>query len=193
MVTTHYSLLTMPNTNQQYDSVIHQCKEIFLKKTQDYGTSWRVLRSISIVDQIYIKAYRIRTVQEKGEQKIGDHISSEFIGIVNYAIIGLIQLELTEKDPEELEVAKAEAMYDRFSIAAKILMQSKNHDYGEAWRNMSQEGFVDLILSKLQRMRQIIANEGKTLISEGLDANYFDIINYAVFALILIDENKSNL
>ena len=183
----------MSNTNQQYDSVIHQCKEIFLKKTQDYGTSWRVLRPISIVDQIYIKAYRIRTVQEKGEQKIDDHISSEFIGIINYAIIGLIQLELTENDPEELEVPNAEAMYDRFSIAAKILMQSKNHDYGEAWRNMSQEGFVDLILSKLQRMRQIISNEGKTLISEGLDANYFDIINYAVFALILTDENKSNV
>ncbi|MGE5520856.1 MAG: DUF1599 domain-containing protein [Candidatus Dadabacteria bacterium] len=178
-------------TNEQYDAVIKNCKEIFIKKTADYGTAWRVLRTISIVDQIYIKAQRIRTIQEKGQQKIRDDITAEFIGIINYSIIGLIQLELTDNDPEELEVVKAESLYDRYSIAAKVLMESKNHDYGEAWRNMSQESFDDLILMKLQRMRQILANKGQTLISEGLDANFYDIINYAVFALILAGELKT--
>ncbi len=183
----------MTDTNQQYESIIKKCEEIFIKKTKDYGTSWRILRTISIVDQIYIKAQRIRTIQEKGEQKVGrvgDDIASEFIGIINYSIIGLIQMELTENDPEELDVTVAETLYHNYFIAAKTLMQSKNHDYGEAWRNMTQESFVDLILVKLQRMRQIISNKGKTIISEGLDANYYDMINYAVFALILMDESK---
>jgi hypothetical protein len=185
----------MTDTNQQYDAVIKKCEEIFIHKTKDYGTSWRVLRIISIVDQIYIKAQRIRTIQEKGEQrvgKIGDDIASEFIGIINYSIIGLIQMSLTENDPEELEVATVETLYHNYFIAAKNLMQSKNHDYGEAWRNMSQESFVDLILMKLQRMRQIVSNKGKTIISEGLDANYYDMINYAVFALILMHERSKN-
>src|SRR5829696_3866307 len=184
----------MADTNQQYESVIHQCQEIFIKKTKDYGTAWRVLRTISIVDQIYIKAQRIRTIQEKGEQKVekeGDDIRSEFIGIINYSIIGLIQLELTDNDPEELSLSAVEVLYDKYFIAAKHLMQSKNHDYGEAWRNMSQESFVDLVLMKLQRMRQIVSNKGKTLISEGLDANYNDMINYAVFAMILLEEKKA--
>lgn len=181
----------MRDTNQQYEEVIEQCRNIFINKTKDYGTAWRVLRTISIVDQIYIKAQRIRTIQDKGEQKIGDDIRSEFVGIINYSIIGLIQLELTDNDPEELSVEEVGSLYDRYFIAAKTLMQSKNHDYGEAWRNMSQESFADLILMKLQRMRQIVANKGKTLISEGLDANYFDMINYAVFALILLAEAKS--
>ncbi|HVK96484.1 MAG TPA: DUF1599 domain-containing protein [Flavisolibacter sp.] len=181
----------MSKTNEQYDSVINECKGIFLKKTKDYGTAWSVLRSISIVDQIYIKAQRIRTIQEKGEQKIADGITSEFIGIINYGIIGLIQLQLTEDDPEELEVNVVEELYNKYYTSAKLLMQSKNHDYGEAWRNMSQESLVDLILMKLQRMRQILSNKGKTLISEGLDANYYDIVNYAVFAMILIEEQKS--
>jgi hypothetical protein len=183
----------MTRTNEQYDTVIKQCEDIFFKKTKDYGTSWRVLRPISIVDQIYIKAQRIRTIQEKGEQKvgnIGDDIRSEFIGIINYSIIGLIQMQLTDDDPEELGVAEVEKMYHGYFLAAKDLMQSKNHDYGEAWRNMTQESFVDLVLMKLQRMRQILSNKGKTLISEGLDANYYDMINYAVFALILMDESK---
>ena len=181
------------NTNDQYDTIIKECEEIFLKKTKDYGTAWRVLRSISIIDQVYIKAQRIRIIQEKGEQKVsnvGDDIRSEFIGIINYSIIGLIQLELSEDDPEELEVKTAESLYHKYFIEAKNLMQSKNHDYGEAWRNMTQESFVDLILMKLQRMRQIVSNKGKTLISEGLDANYYDMINYAVFALILAKESK---
>jgi hypothetical protein len=179
-------------TNEQYDGVIARCKEIFIKKTADYGTAWRVLRTISIVDQVYIKAQRIRTIQELGHQKIGDDITAEFIGIINYSIIGLVQLELTDNDPEELDVATTESLYNRYAIAAKMLMESKNHDYGEAWRNMSQESFVDLILMKLQRMRQILANKGETLISEGLDANFYDMLNYAVFALILIGETKTS-
>lgn len=179
------------STINQYESVINQCEDIFLKKTADYGTAWRVLRTISVVDQIYIKAYRIRTIQEVGEQKIGDDIPGEFIGIINYAVIGLIQLQLTEDNEEELPVEQVKVLYDRYIGEAKSLMQQKNHDYGEAWRQMGQESFVDLILMKLQRMRQIISNKGKTLISEGLDANYYDIINYAVFALILLHEQKT--
>ncbi|HYO21026.1 MAG TPA: DUF1599 domain-containing protein [Flavisolibacter sp.] len=179
------------STIKQYERIIHQCEDIFIKKTTDYGTSWRVLRNISIVDQIYIKAYRIRTIQELGFQKVGDDIPGEFIGIINYSIIGLVQLELTEEDEEELNAVAVKVLYDKYAGNAKSLMQSKNHDYGEAWRQMSQESFVDLILMKLQRMRQILANKGKTLISEGLDANYYDMINYAVFAMILWEEKKS--
>jgi Nucleotide modification associated domain 1 len=183
----------MMNTNNQYDLAIKECEDIFLKKTKDYGTAWRVLRQISIVDQIYIKAQRIRNIQDTGKQQvenIGDDIRSEFIGIVNYSIIGLIQLELTEHDPEELKVNEVEILYHKYFIAAKTLMQSKNHDYGEAWRNMSQESLADLILMKLQRMRQILSNKGETIISEGMDANYYDVVNYAVFALILMEESK---
>jgi hypothetical protein len=181
------------STLQQYGKVIQQCEDIFMKKTADYGTAWRVLRAVSIIDQIYIKAWRIRTIQELGQQKVEDDITGEFIGIINYAIIGLIQLELTEDDEEELSKDAVKVLYDKYAIAAKALMQSKNHDYGEAWRQMSQESFVDLILMKLQRMRQIVSNKGKTLISEGLDANYYDMINYAVFAMILSDEKIISL
>lgn len=179
------------STINQYETVIRNCQDLFLKKTADYGTSWRVLRTISVVDQIFIKAYRIRTIQELGEQKVGDDIPVEFTGIINYAIIGLIQLQLTEDDEEELPAEKVKEFYDAYALNAKGLMQQKNHDYGEAWRQMCQESFVDLILMKLQRMRQIIANKGRTLISEGLDANYYDIINYAVFALILMSEKTT--
>jgi hypothetical protein len=177
-------------TNQQYDAIIEQSKDIFLKKTSDYGTAWRVLRTISITDQIYIKAQRIRTIQEKKTQRIGDDIPAEFMGIINYSVIGLMQLELTEDAPEELNVEQVSDLYNRQISIARELMQAKNHDYGEAWRSMSQESFVDLILMKLYRMRQILTNEGRTLISEGLDANYLDIINYAVFALILLAEKS---
>jgi hypothetical protein len=173
-------------TDQQYDEVIVSCRDIFIKKTRDYGTAWRVLRTISIVDQVFIKALRIRTIQEKKTQKIGEDARAEFMGIVNYGIIGLIQLTLTDDDAEELSLNEASALYDRYSNEAKKLMQDKNHDYGEAWRSMSQESFVDLVLMKLQRIRQILSNEGKTIMSEGIDANYLDIINYAVFALILM-------
>ena len=177
-------------TNSQYDQAISNCRNIFLKKTGDYGTSWRVYRTISIVDQIYIKARRIRTIQEKQEQKIEDGIKSEFQGILNYAIIGLIQLDITDENVEELSVIEVSAMYDSKVAMAKQLMNDKNHDYGEAWREMSQESFIDLILAKLLRIKQILANNGVTTISEGIDANFYDILNYAAFGLILIDEGK---
>jgi hypothetical protein len=180
----------MTDTNQQYDKVIASCKEIFLKKASDYGTAWRVLRTISIVDQIFIKAQRIRTIQEKGLQKVADDITAEFKGIINYAVIGLIQLELPQDAPEEMEIEKIASLYDANVAASKKIMMDKNHDYGEAWRSMSQESFVDLVLMKLQRIRQILVNEGRTIMSEGIDANYIDIINYSVFALILMGENE---
>ncbi len=176
----------MTDTNKQYDKAIISCKEIFLKKAKDYGTAWRVLRTISIVDQIFIKAQRIRTIQQKGEQKVSDGIAAEFKGIINYAVIGLIQLELPEDAPEEMDINEVSGLFDKNVQTAKSLMLDKNHDYGEAWRSMSQESFVDLILMKLQRIRQILTNDRKTIMSEGIDANYLDIINYAVFALILM-------
>lgn len=180
----------MSTTNQQYDAVIAACRDIYLRKTRDYGTSWRVLRTISIVDQIFIKAKRIRTIQENRLQKIGDDIASEFKGILNYAVIGIIQLGLAGNEDTDLPVDKALQLYDKETANAKALMQDKNHDYGEAWRHMSQESFTDLVLSKLLRIKQIIGNNGKTEISEGIDANYYDIINYAAFALVLIAEEK---
>jgi Nucleotide modification associated domain 1 len=180
----------MTNTLQQYDSVIDKCRSIFKKKTKDYGTSWRVYRILSVADQIYIKAKRIRNIQQGLVQKIEDNISSEFSGIVNYAIIGLIQLEINNDMPEELDTAIVMDMYDKKVQTAKALMQDKNHDYGEAWREMSQESFVDLSLAKILRIKQIIANEGATIVSEGMDANFYDILNYAIFALILIGEGK---
>lgn len=180
----------MTTTDQQYDRVISSCKEVFLKKTRDYGTAWRVLRTISIVDQIFIKAQRIRTIQVKGMQRVADDATGEFKGIINYAVIGLIQQSLPVDSPEELELPEVSSLYDREINTARQVMQDKNHDYGEAWRSLSQESFVDLILMKLLRIKQILANDGKTLISEGVDANYHDIINYAVFALILLDEKN---
>jgi len=180
----------MTNTNDQYDQAIQACKEIFVKKAKDYGTSWRVLRIISIVDQIFIKAQRIRTIQQKGEQKVGDDVISEFKGIVNYGVIGLIQLDLQTEIVEDLPVDEVSRLFDKKIALSRELMTDKNHDYGEAWREMSQESFVDLILMKLMRIKQILTNEGKTLISEGIDANFTDIINYSVFALILIDEGR---
>ena len=176
----------MTDTNKQYDKVTGACKDIFLKKAKDYGTAWRVLRTISIVDQIFIKAQRIRTIQQKGEQRVADGIAAEFKGIVNYAVIGLIQMQLPDNAPEEMELDEVSRLFDESVQKARQLMQDKNHDYGEAWRSMSQESFVDLILMKLQRIRQILNNDGKTIMSEGIDANYPDIINYAVFALILL-------
>ena len=176
------------NTNQQYNTAIQSCKEIFIKKTKDYGTSWRVYRTISVVDQIYIKAKRIRNIQEKKLQKIDDDLLSEFKGIVNYGVIGLIQLDLQTDETEDMEVNIVSTMYDEKISISKQLMEDKNHDYGEAWREMSQESFADLILAKVLRIKQILNKEGKTLISEGIDANLYDIINYAVFALILANE-----
>ena len=172
-------------TDLQYDTAVKSCREIFIKKTKDYGTSWRVYRTISIADQIYIKAKRIRNVQEKGMQKINDNTLSEFMGILNYAIIGLIQLDINDDEVEDIPVEEVTDMYDEKVSIAKKLMEDKNHDYGEAWRQMSEESFVDLILAKILRIKQIVQNNGETLMSEGVDANYYDIINYAAFALIL--------
>ncbi|MEN9350259.1 MAG: hypothetical protein RL544_897 [Bacteroidota bacterium] len=180
----------MSNTNQAYDEAILACRDIFIKKTKDYGTAWRVLRTISVVDQIFIKALRIRTIQDLQTQKVGDDINSEFKGIVNYAVIGLIQLALGNPQVEELPVDQVEKLYLQYVDFARQTMFDKNHDYGEAWRDMSQESFADLILMKLMRIKQILGNDGKTLISEGIDANYVDILNYSVFALILISEGK---
>jgi len=183
-------LFIVTNTEDQFDSVIEACKNIFIKKTIDYGTAWRVLRTISVVDQVFIKALRIRNIQGLAERKVEDDVASEFAGIVNYAVIGLIQLRLQNPVVEELSVQEAGDLYNNAVLETKSTLLNKNHDYGEAWREMSQESFVDLILMKLLRVRQILNNEGRTLISEGIDANYIDIINYAVFALILIDEGK---
>lgn len=174
------------NTDEQYSQAVAPCRDTFLHKTRDYGTSWRVYRPISVADQIYIKAKRIRTIQEKKVQRISDGIKSEFEGILNYAVIGLIQLDLVNEEREELDVNEVQTLYNEKIDAARKLMHDKNHDYGEAWREMSQESFTDLILSKILRIKQIIANEGKTLVSEGIDANFYDILNYAVFALIQI-------
>lgn len=178
------------NTNDQYDHIIQTCRTTFLQKTSDYGTSWRVYRTISVADQVYIKAKRIRTIQEKKVQRIGDDIKSEFEGILNYCIIGLIQLQINDDDLEQLPVAQVQEYYDGIVAKAKQLMLDKNHDYGEAWRDMSQESFTDLILAKILRIKQIISNEGRTIASEGIDANFYDMLNYALFALVLIDEGK---
>lgn len=180
----------MYNTTAQYNQAILECKEIFIQKTRDYGTSWRVYRPISVVDQIFIKAKRIRTIQENKKQLIGDSIKSEFMGILNYAVIGLMQLELQKEPAENLPTEQVNQLYDEQVNRARSLMSEKNHDYGEAWRDMSQQSFTDLILAKLLRIRQILANDGQTLISEGIDANYLDIFNYAAFALILLEEGK---
>ena len=177
--------MTQGNTDFQFDAAVSLCREIFLKKTRDYGTSWRVYRTISVADQIYIKAKRIRNIQELGVQKIDDGILSEFKGIVNYAVIGLIQLSLDNEEVEDLPLEEVTFSYDEKIRQAKKLMHNKNHDYGEAWREMSQESFVDLILAKILRIKQIIHNDGRTEVSEGVDANFYDILNYAVFALIL--------
>lgn len=179
------------NTIEQYEQAVSSCMDIFLKKTKDYGTSWRCLRIISITDQIFIKAMRIRTIQEKKVQRVGDDVAGEFRGIVNYGIIGLIQLSIGNSMVEEMDPVNVQEQYIRSMGLAKNTMLDKNHDYGEAWRDMSQESFVDLIITKLSRIKQILANDGKTLISEGIDANFTDIINYAIFALILIGEGKT--
>ena len=173
-------------TLEQYNSVVDSCRNIYLKKAEDYGTSWRVYRTISIVDQIYIKAWRIRQIQEKGVQKIEDTIESEFMAIVNYGIMALVQLIIDEGAGIYLSVNEAKEYFDQETGKVRQLMLQKNHDYGEAWRDMSQESFVDLILTKLLRIKQILANDGKTIISEGIDANFADIVNYGIFALIRI-------
>lgn len=174
----------MPNTNKQYDEVIKICEDIFVKKLKDYGTAWRILRTSSLTDQIYIKAQRIRTLETITEQKVNEGIVPEYIGIINYAIIALIQIELGVSEDVKMDAKKAEQLYKKYFVEAKELMFRKNHDYDEAWRSMRVSSFTDLILMKIFRTKEIENNQGKTLISENVDANYFDMINYAVFAMI---------
>lgn len=172
------------NTSLEFDQVIAVCKALFMKKTIDYGTAWRILRPSSITDQLFIKAQRIRTLEEKKVSKVGEDIRSEYIGIVNYCVIAMLQLELTEADPNEMEAQVVESLFDRRVQETKELMFAKNHDYGEAWRDMRISSLTDLILMKIFRVKQIEDNQGQTLASEGVKANYQDMLNYAVFALI---------
>jgi hypothetical protein len=176
----------MKKTEEQYEHVIGLCREVFLRKMKDYGTAWRILRPSSMTDQIFIKAQRIRTIEETGMAKIEEDARSEFIGIINYCALALIQLELGAME-EELPHDRAEMMYMAKLEKAKKLMLDKNHDYGEAWRKMRISSFTDLILMKIKRTKQIEDNQGKTLVSEGVDANYLDMINYSVFALIKME------
>lgn len=171
-------------TSAQYDKVVEKCRHIFLSKSKDYGTSWRVMRLSSIADQIFIKAQRIRTIEEKGQQKIDEGAESEFMGIINYCVIGLIQLELADEKNMELDIDRLTLLYDKHINETKTLMMQKNHDYGEAWRDMLVSTFTDMILMRLLRIRQIQSSNGKTIMSEGVDANFQDMINYSVFALI---------
>ena len=175
-----------------YQKIIATCKALFSKKTKDYGTAWRILRLPSITDQIFIKAQRIRSIQEKGSQKVADNIESEFIGIINYCIIALIQIQLTEKDPMEMSYEDLEPRYDAAASNTLQLLTDKNHDYGEAWREMRVSSMTDIILMKLLRVKQIEDNAGQTLISEGIDANYQDIINYSVFCMIKLSEENED-
>lgn len=175
-------------TEQQFDAVARICKDIFSKKLKDYGAAWRIMRPESVTDQIFIKANRIRSIETKGVSMVDEGVRSELIAIVNYGIIGLIQLQLGYAERDDLEVKRAIELYDGFMQQAKELMMAKNHDYDEAWRMMRMESYTDLILMKLNRTKQIESNEGKTIISEGIDANYLDMMNYAVFGLIKIEE-----
>jgi len=174
----------MTTTNQQYDTAIQLCKNLFLNKMKDYGTAWRNLRPTSLTDQIFIKAQRIKSIEEKGTQKVLDDITGEYIGIINYCVISLIQLELANDFRLELPYEEVSTLYDTYVKQTKQLMEDKNHDYGEAWRDMRMSSLTDLILMKIFRVKQIEDNKGQTIASEGVDANYMDMLNYSVFALI---------
>jgi hypothetical protein len=180
----------MTATSQQYDSIISICRQLYTNKMKDYGSAWRILRLPSLTDQIFIKAQRIRSLQENEVRKIDEDATGEFIGIINYSVMALIQLDLGIATQPDLNVEQATQMYDQKISLTKKLMEDKNHDYGEAWREMRVSSLTDLILQKLLRVKQIEDNKGKTLVSEGIDANYQDMINYAVFALILMDFHK---
>lgn len=180
----------MEKTIEQFQQVVQHCRDLFIKKTADYGTAWRILRPASITDQLYIKALRIRSIEEKGMQKVDDPVEGEFVGLVNYSILALIQLSIPDDAPLELRAEEVAELFDRHTAENLRLLQAKNHDYGEAWRLMRVSSMTDLILQKLLRIKQIEDNAGQTLVSEGLEANYRDIINYAVFALIRLNESK---
>ena len=178
----------MSKTEENFDTVISECHNLFNKKMIDYGSAWRILRLSSLTDQIFIKAQRIRSIEEKGKQQVNDSIDGEFRGIINYSIIALIQIEKGLVDSPDLDCKQASDLYIYFANKTKELMIAKNHDYGEAWREMRVSSFTDLILQKLLRVKQIEDNKGETIISEGIDANYIDMINYSIFALIKLSE-----
>ena len=178
----------MQQTSKQYDKVIEKCRSLYTNKLKDYGSAWRILRLPSLTDQIFIKAQRIRGLQQNDVRKVDEGEVSEFIGIINYSVMALIQLEKGVVEQPDLSIEEAVAFYDKHVAVTKQLMEDKNHDYGEAWRDMRVSSLTDLILQKLLRVKQIEDNKGKTIVSEGIDANYQDMINYAVFALIHIDE-----
>ncbi|MFL0352133.1 DUF1599 domain-containing protein [Xanthomarina sp. GH4-25] len=178
----------MQDTSKQYDAVIKTCRDLFLKKMSDYGSAWRILRLPSLTDQIFIKAQRIRGLQQNEVQKVNEGQESEFIGIINYCVMALVQIERGVVEQPDLSVNDATKLYDEKVATTKQLMMDKNHDYGEAWRDMRVSSLTDLILQKLLRVKQIEDNQGKTLVSEGIDANYQDMINYAVFALIHLND-----
>lgn len=180
----------MTRTTEQFNAVIARCRDLFEKKMHDYGSAWRILRLPSLTDQIYIKAQRVRSLQEKEERRVDEDESSEFMGIINYAIMALIQLKKGVVQEPDLKVAEALDLFDREVESISKLLEDKNHDYGEAWRDMRISSLTDLILQKLLRVKQIEDNEGKTLVSEGIDANYQDIVNYAVFALIHMEAHQ---
>jgi hypothetical protein len=175
-------------TKKQFEVVVEECRQVFMAKMKDYGSSWRVLRTSSLTDQIFIKASRIRSIEEKGTRKIEEGIRPEYIGIINYSVISLIQLGLGDDPRMDLEPETAEKLFIRYIQAARDLMLDKNHDYSEAWRDMRRSSLTDIILVKLRRIKQIEDNDGKTFVSEGVESNYYDIINYSVFALIKLDE-----
>ena len=174
----------MSTTEKQFDQAVAECRDIFLKKLNDYGGAWRIMRPESVTDQIFIKAKRIRSIETKGVTLVNEGIRPELIGIINYAIIGLIQLELGYSDTDDLSKEQIQTLYENYIQKAKELMLAKNHDYDEAWRSMRTQSYTDLILMKIHRTKEIEDHKGKTLISEGIDANYFDMINYAIFGLI---------
>ncbi len=177
----------MQNTSKQYDAIVEQCNSLFIKKMSDYGSAWRILRLPSLTDQLFIKAQRIRQLQENEVRKVDEGEKSEFIGIINYAIMALIQLELGVVENPDLNTEEATVLYNKHIGITKELMLNKNHDYGEAWREMRVSSLTDLILQKLLRVKQIEDNKGKTIVSEGIEANYQDMINYAIFAMIHLE------
>lgn len=181
----------MANTSIEYDNIIKKTRDLFIKKMKDYGTSWRILRLASLTDQIFIKAKRIRSIQQSGVNLVGDNMEEEFMAIVNYGIIALIQCGLGENDYDDIPYQRAEELYDKYAMQTKDLMLKKNHDYGEAWRDMRISSMTDLILQKILRLKQIEDNNGKTIVSEGPQGSYTDIINYAVFCLIRMREGEN--
>jgi hypothetical protein len=182
----------MHDTLKEWDAAAHKCRSLYEKKLRDYGTAWRILRLTSLTDQLFIKAQRLRSIEEKGTQKVADSTESEYIGIVNYSLMALIQMELGIATQPDLDAEKALSFYDHFSKTARNLMEQKNHDYGEAWREMRISSLTDMILQKILRIKQIENNRGTTLVSEGVAANYLDMVNYALFALIRLGEASAD-